>query len=55
MPYKNVSQPRQVALLEGEVTGGSFHKKLGSVAMVGKNPVQVAIVWAELLGLCPPT
>jgi hypothetical protein len=46
MPYKNVSQPRQVATLEGEVTGGSFHKKLGSVAMVGKKPVQVAIVAA---------
>jgi hypothetical protein len=44
MPYKTVSQPRLVASLEGEVTGGSFNRKLGSIVMVGKNPVQVAVV-----------
>lgn len=47
MPYKNVSQPRVVANVEGEITGGSFHKKLGSVAMIGKNPVQIALVGAS--------
>jgi hypothetical protein len=46
MPYKNVSQPKQVAKLDGEVTGGSFHRKLGSVAMLGRAPVQVAVVAA---------
>ncbi len=44
MPYKNVSQPKQVATLDGEVTGGSFHRKLGSVAFVAKNPTQVAVI-----------
>ncbi len=47
MPYKNVSQPRQVATVEGEITGGSYHRKLGSIVMMGKNPVQIALVGAS--------
>ncbi len=44
MPFKNVSQPRRVASVDGVVTSGSYNKKLGSVAMISNNPVQVAVV-----------
>lgn len=44
MPFKTVSQPRRVASLEGSIQGASFHKKLGTVAMVSTNPVQVVTV-----------
>ncbi|NUP06675.1 MAG: hypothetical protein HOW73_11525 [Polyangiaceae bacterium] len=44
MPFKTVSQPRRVASVEGSIQGASFHKKLGTVAMVSTNPVQVATV-----------
>ncbi len=44
MPFKQISQPRRVASLEGSIQGASFHRKLGTVAMVSTNPVQVATV-----------
>lgn len=44
MPFKTISQPRRVASVEGSVQGASFHRKLGSVAMVSTNPVQVAVI-----------
>ncbi len=44
MPFKNVSSVRQVATLEGEVTGGSFHRGLSTVIMAATNPVQVALL-----------
>ncbi len=44
MPFKNVSSLRQVATLDGEVTGGSFHKALSVVAIAATNPVQVALL-----------
>lgn len=44
MPFKNVSSVRQVATLEGEVTGGSFNRGLSTVVMAATNPVQVALL-----------
>ena len=44
MPFKNVSSLRQVATLEGQVTGGSFHRAMSVVAMAATNPVQVALL-----------
>ncbi|HTJ81966.1 MAG TPA: hypothetical protein VL400_09575 [Polyangiaceae bacterium] len=44
MPFKNVSQPKKVAELRGSVTGASYNKKLGSVAMIAHNPTEIAIV-----------
>ena len=44
MPFKNVSSVRQVATLEGEVTGGSFNRALSVVIIAATNPVQVALL-----------
>jgi hypothetical protein len=44
MPFKNVSSVRQIATLEGEVTGGSFHRGLSTVIVAAQNPVQVALL-----------
>jgi hypothetical protein len=44
MSYKNVTAPKLVASLDGAIVGGSFHKKLGSVALVAHNPSGLAIV-----------
>ena len=44
MPFKNVTKPKTVASVEGDIVGASFNRKLGSVMMIGHNPVQVAIV-----------
>lgn len=44
MPFKNVSQPRRVASVDGVVESGSYNRKLGSVAMISNNPVQVVVV-----------
>jgi hypothetical protein len=44
MPFKNVSQPKRVAQIQGNITGASYNKKLGSVAMIGHNPTEVVIV-----------
>jgi hypothetical protein len=44
MPFKNVSQPRRVASVDGVLESGSYNRKLGSVAMISNNPVQVAVV-----------
>lgn len=44
MPFKNVSSVRQVATLDGEITGGCFHRDLRTVAMAATNPVQIALL-----------
>ena len=44
MPFKNVSSVRQVATLEGEVTGGCFHRGMSVVAIAATNPVQIALL-----------
>lgn len=44
MPFKNVASIKQVATVEGAVTGGAYNKALSAVAMASNNPVQVALL-----------
>jgi hypothetical protein len=44
MPFKNVSSVRQVATVEGAVTGGAFNRALSAVALASNNPVQIALL-----------
>lgn len=44
MPFKNVSHPKKVAQIQGEITGASYNKKLGAVAMIGHNPTELVVV-----------
>ena len=44
MPFKNISQSRKVASVEGEVRGASYNAKLDAVALLSWNPVQIAVI-----------
>ena len=44
MPFKNISQSRKVASVEGEVRGASYNAKLDAVALLSWNPVQLVVI-----------